>query len=51
MNYSHVKWSSILSHHGKPEELDTSASNSWALTRGREIADAEILLRLGPAYG
>ncbi|MFK5727293.1 hypothetical protein, partial [Escherichia coli] len=25
MNYSHDKWSAILAHLGKPEELDTSA--------------------------
>lgn len=51
MNYSHDNWSAILTHFGKPEELEASARNAGALTRRREIRDAATLLRLGLAYG
>lgn len=42
MNYSHDNWST--------GELDTSARNTGALTRRREIRDAATLLGIGLAY-
>ncbi|MBO9422579.1 IS4 family transposase [Labrenzia sp. R4_2] len=44
-------WPRLLDRFGSTEDLDTSARETGALVRRREVRDAATLLRLGLGYG